>query len=107
MLSNHDLDNPKIKHFRHGIEDFDSENMDMFEISLHPEKMYEQFEAMFVNISRKMFEEPVVKILYANRKNFDLIVMNHMFNNVSHMVAKLYWQNLSLSNLLKFCKSVI
>ena len=100
MLSNHDLDNPKIKHFRHGIEDFDSENMDMFEISLHPEKMYEQFEAMFVNISRKMFEEPVVKILYANRKNFDLIVMNHMFNNVSKPLSLLISKLTMTNNIL-------
>ena len=107
MLSNHPLENPKITHFLHGVNDFDSEDTDMFEVALHKEKMMSLFTQIFNNVSSKMYEDPVIKMMYEKRKEFDLIVMNHMFNNVSHMVAKLYWQNLSLSNLLKFCKSVI
>ena len=86
MLSNHDLDNTKIKHYRHGIKEFDSENQNMFDNIFHPEKMYEDFGEMFLNISRKMYEDPVVQKLYNERKNYDLLVVNHMFNNVSKKI---------------------
>ena len=82
MLSNHELDNTKIKHYTHGVRDFDSENMDMFAAVLNPEKMMEEFEQIFLNISRKMYQEPIVQTLYNQRKDYDLLVVNQGFNNV-------------------------
>ena len=106
MVSNHPLENPKITHFLHGVNDFNSEDIDMFEFVLHKEKMKGTLAQIFVNVSSKMYEDPVIKMLYEKRKEFDLIIMNDKFNNVSDMVAKLYWQNLCLFNLFKSRKSL-
>ena len=84
MLSNHDLDNPKIKHYRHSIQETDWELMDMFEAMFNTDEMYEELEEGYRNISKKMYEEPAVKMLYAQRKDYDLIVLNDIFNSVRH-----------------------
>ena len=87
MLDNNDLDHPKIKHFRHGLREFDLDNINMFEGGLKPEEIL--FNLMKNNLpilASKIFEDPAVKDLYSRRKEFDLLVIDGMFNDVSPLI---------------------
>jgi len=83
MLSNHPLDHPKIEHYQSGLNRFDTDSMNMFEIAKDPATMFKFFENVFPLVAKEMYEDPIVKDLYKRRKEFDLIVINHMFNVVS------------------------
>ena len=83
MLDNNDLDHPKIKHYRHSLREFDFDSLNMFEIGRDPTVMFKFFERTFPVLAAKIYDDPIVKDLYARRKEFDLIVVNWLFNNVS------------------------
>ena len=90
MVSNNDLEHPKIKHFRHGLREFDVDSYNMFELGRNPDVLFKKFEVIFPVIASKIYNDPVVKDLYSRRKEFDLIVINGIFNNVRNYIKKIY-----------------
>ena len=86
MLSNHDLDNPKIKHHRHGVQETNWDNMDTFGRLFNPHEASVNFGESFWAISKKMYDDPTVKMLYEGRREYDLIVLEDALNRVSEVV---------------------
>ncbi|KAF2345481.1 hypothetical protein FHG87_023763, partial [Trinorchestia longiramus] len=84
MLSNHPPpeNNSKIVFLEHGLNHFNTDDMDTFEMMKNPDKMFSLFETIFPKIAQDFYDVPVVKDLYKRRKQFDLIIINAMFNEV-------------------------
>lgn len=56
--------------------------MNMFEIAKEPKKMFDMFAEMFPKIARDLYKDPVVKKLYERKDEFDLVIIDAMFNEV-------------------------
>lgn len=84
MLSNNPKSSrhPNIYEFEHGLPDFNTDNMNMFDIRKDPTGGFTLFTIALPAIARKLYKVPKVKELYEKRKEFDLIIVNHMFNEV-------------------------
>lgn len=86
MLTNHPKSSkhPNIHEVTHGLPYFREDGKNMFEVRKQSKMGGLQ---LFVDslplIARDMYQVPEVKELYERRKEFDLIVVNHMFNEVS------------------------
>ena len=92
MLSNHDLDNPKIKHHRHGVQKTNWDNLDAFGLLFNPHQTFADFRENFLIISKKMYDDPTVKMLYEDRKKYDLIVIEDFLHRVSEVIhVQVYW----------------
>ena len=92
MLSNHDLDNLKIKHHRHDVQETNWDNLDAFGMLFNPDEAFGDFGESFLNISKKMYDDPTVKMLYEDRKKYDLIVIEDALNRVSKIIhVQVYW----------------
>ncbi|XP_037792841.1 uncharacterized protein LOC119588212 [Penaeus monodon] len=89
MLVNHPpaLKHPNVQEINHELPDFREENMNMFATRENPAAAFGVFETALPAIARKLYKVPKVKELYDRRKEFDLIVINHMFNEVAYPFA--------------------
>lgn len=87
MLSNHPPHdkNPSIKYITHGLTHFDESELDPFGMAKTPEKMFAFFEEVFPKIARDLYKVPSVKEIYDKRKDFDVIIIDQMFNEVFYM----------------------
>uniref|UniRef100_A0A2P2I7E1 UDP-glucuronosyltransferase n=2 Tax=Hirondellea gigas TaxID=1518452 RepID=A0A2P2I7E1_9CRUS len=86
MLSNHEApdQNPKIKYIRHNLDHFKEEEMDMFAVQKNPSKIFDIFTTVFPLIARDIYDVPVVKELYNKRSEFDLFIVDAIFNEGSY-----------------------
>lgn len=86
MLTNHPphSKHPNIKEIHHGMDDFNEDGMNMFATRKDPSKMGSLFTIALPSMAKKLYKIPEVKALYDNRKEFDLIAMNHMFNEIAY-----------------------
>ncbi|XP_042233281.1 UDP-glycosyltransferase UGT5-like [Homarus americanus] len=84
MLTNHPKSSkhPNIFEVPHGLPQFREENMNMFEMRKSPGGTFNMFTTALPAIARDMYKVKAVKDLYDKRKDFDLIVVNHMFNEM-------------------------
>ena len=84
MLSNHPLKgaHPKLNHLQHGLEHFREDAKNMFEIFQDEHKMWSEFVTLFGNISRDIYDDSVVKELYKRKDEFDLFLIDGIFNEV-------------------------
>ncbi|XP_042858862.1 UDP-glycosyltransferase UGT5-like [Penaeus japonicus] len=86
MLINHPLEsrNPNITLVFHGLDDFRPENISMFRIRKDVQEASRIYYEMFEAVSRKFYKVPKVKRLYERRKEFDLIIVFHMMNEIAY-----------------------
>ena len=81
--------NLKFTHLKHGLtdlpemEDFNLEKANIFELA-KDEKTYFQNLLKFMTIGAGvMYDDPVVKELYGRRDEFDLVIIDGVFSEVS------------------------
>ncbi|XP_042858863.1 uncharacterized protein LOC122244975 [Penaeus japonicus] len=84
MLINHPLEsrNPNITLVFHGLSTFSAETVNMFKFREDVREIAKIYSAMLQPIVRKFYKVPKVKRLYERRKEFDLIIVFHMMNEV-------------------------
>ncbi|XP_076063027.1 UDP-glucosyltransferase 2-like [Oratosquilla oratoria] len=78
---------PNIHEVCHGLKDFDTDSINVFEIRKQSPGVFGHFQAVLPPIARKLYHVPSVKNLYERRKEFDIIIINHMFNEVAYPFA--------------------
>nr|XP_045604546.1 UDP-glycosyltransferase UGT5-like [Procambarus clarkii] len=86
MLTNHpkSTKHPNIHEVPHGLTHFREDNINMFDSRKDPTGGFQLFLDSLPPIARELYKVPVVKELYDKRKEFDLIIVNHMFNEVAY-----------------------
>lgn len=84
MLSNYPASskNPNVTEFNHELTDFDVSNMNLFEERHDPTGGFSVMEEILPPMARKLYQVPIVKDLYAKRKTYDLIIVDHIINEV-------------------------
>ncbi|ROT73743.1 UDP-glucuronosyltransferase [Penaeus vannamei] len=89
MLVNHPpaSKHPNVLEINHELPDFRVENLNMFETRGNTAAVFGLFQKALPAIASKLYKVPKVKELYDKRKEFDLIVINHMFNEVAYPFA--------------------
>ncbi|XP_063840845.1 UDP-glycosyltransferase UGT5-like isoform X2 [Scylla paramamosain] len=82
MVTNHPAvaTHPNIHEIHHGLKHV---NMtDMFNRGREMSGAYAHFQYFLPSMARDLYDVPSVKRLYEKRKEFDLIIVNHMFNEI-------------------------
>ena len=74
---------PNIMEINHEMPYMEENTVNMFESRKSSTGGLEVLQIIFQSMARDMYKLPSVKKLYEKRKEFDLIVVNHMFNEVS------------------------
>lgn len=72
--------NPNILEIHHGLSHM---KLQMFDKMKENTGGMAQFQDFLPEMARDLYKVPSVKQLYEKRKEFDLIIVNHMFNEVS------------------------
>ncbi|XP_069959609.1 UDP-glycosyltransferase UGT5-like isoform X1 [Cherax quadricarinatus] len=82
MLSNSpkSTNHPNITDISHGLQHF--QNINMFEYKDDWTTGFTMFEKVLPVIARDFYKVPLVKELYERRKEFDLFIVDHAFNEV-------------------------
>ncbi|XP_047491391.1 UDP-glycosyltransferase UGT5-like [Penaeus chinensis] len=78
---------PNIEEIDHDLPDFKTESMDLFATRADPAGVFTLFQKALPNLARKLYKVPKVKELYDRRKEFDIIIIDHMFNEVVYPFA--------------------
>lgn len=75
---------PNVKEINHGIPT-KNESTNMFEIRKNdPTKGFSFFQYILPKLAREMYDVPAVKELYDKRKEFDIFLIDELFNEVKH-----------------------
>nr|XP_027223434.1 UDP-glucuronosyltransferase 2B14-like [Penaeus vannamei] len=74
--------NPNVTEIDHGLRDFDVENMNLFEARDDPTGGFSLLEDILPAMAKKLYKIPVVTELYDKRKMYDLIIVDHMMNEM-------------------------
>nr|XP_053653641.1 UDP-glycosyltransferase UGT5-like isoform X1 [Cherax quadricarinatus] len=88
MLTNHPKSskNPNIHEVTHGLPHYTEDKINMFDTRKDPGGIFQMFLNSLPLIARELYQVPVVKDLYQKRKDFDVIVIDQTFNEVSVLV---------------------
>ena len=83
------LENPasnhsNIREIYHGVEIFDEESLDMFE-QRSTETVFVAFKDYLPKLTREMYKVPEVQELYEKKNEFDVIMINSLFNEVKSL----------------------
>ncbi|XP_069190581.1 UDP-glycosyltransferase UGT5 isoform X2 [Procambarus clarkii] len=73
---------PNIHEFSHDLPHFRVGEVNMFDYRSDPTGGLTEFEVVLPLMARDIYKVPVVKDLYERRKEFDLIIVDHAFNEV-------------------------
>nr|XP_045586570.1 UDP-glucosyltransferase 2-like [Procambarus clarkii] len=86
MLTNHPKSSkhPNIHEVTHNLPHFSVDKMNMFDTRKDPTRGFSILTTVLPAIARDMYKVPVVKELYERRKEFDLIVVNPLFNEAAY-----------------------
>ncbi|XP_063606320.1 UDP-glycosyltransferase UGT5-like [Penaeus indicus] len=86
MLINHAVEskNENITFVFHGLDDFRPENISMFRIRNDIQEATKIYSKKLLAASKKLYKVPKVRKLYERRKEFDLIIVFHMMNEVAY-----------------------
>lgn len=76
-------ENQNILEINHGITAFSEATASMFSLRNDGVGGLSLFENYLPTLARELYKVPKVKQLYEKRKDFDLIVVDHLFNEVS------------------------
>lgn len=92
MLTNHpkSSNHPNIFELTHDLPHVRMEKRNFFTSTKDSTRGFRYFGPTLLNMARDMYKVPVVKELYKRRKEFDLIMVNHMFNEVRISFAPIY-----------------
>ena len=74
--------NPNIVEVHHGLSHKNESNIDMFSIRGEQPDGLPKFKDILPAMARDLYKIPSIKQLYENRKGFDLIIVDHLFNEV-------------------------
>ncbi|KAF2360183.1 UDP-glucuronosyl/UDP-glucosyltransferase [Trinorchestia longiramus] len=82
MLSNHPAPNndPNVVYIQHPLKHFNTDDMNSFEMLENQDQSFEDFRDRLQRIARDIYDVPEVMDLYNRRKEFDLLVLNSLFN---------------------------
>lgn len=75
--------NANILEVHHGLPYMNVSKLQMFTKMNENTGGMAQFQYFLPDMARDIYKVPSVKQLYEKRKEFDLIIVNHMFNEVS------------------------
>ncbi|XP_063593604.1 UDP-glycosyltransferase UGT5-like [Penaeus indicus] len=78
---------PNIEEIDHDLPDFKTESMDLFATRADPGGVFTLFQNALPKVARKLYKVPKVKELYDRRKEFDIVIIDHMFNEVVYPFA--------------------
>ncbi|XP_045595169.1 UDP-glycosyltransferase UGT5 isoform X2 [Procambarus clarkii] len=87
MLTNHrkiEKHHPNIHEFTHGLPDYQHENISMFDFLKDPTGGLSKHVKIAPIIARELYKVSAVKDLYEKRKEFDLIIVDQLFNEVAY-----------------------
>ncbi|XP_069190590.1 UDP-glycosyltransferase UGT5 [Procambarus clarkii] len=84
MLTNHpkSSDNPSIHEVSHGLPYVKEDNMNVFDFRGGTLSIFRSMETYLLAFAKDLYKVPVVKELYEKRKEFDLIVVDQVVNEV-------------------------
>ena len=93
MLNNHPPpnDNPNITYINHDLPHFREDKLNMFEVEDGLQKTIEFFDTVLPLIARDLYGLSTVRELYDNRHDFDLVIVDHLFNEVSGTFNAEFW----------------
>ncbi|XP_042887607.1 UDP-glycosyltransferase UGT5-like isoform X2 [Penaeus japonicus] len=74
--------NPNVLEINHGLKDFDVEDMNLFESRNDPTGGFSILGEILGPMVKKLYKIPEVMELYEKRKTFDLIIVDHMMNEM-------------------------
>ncbi|XP_069165918.1 UDP-glycosyltransferase UGT5-like [Procambarus clarkii] len=82
MLTNHPKSSrhPNVHEVTHGLPYFKEKNMNMFDVRKDLTHLVKELPA----IAREMYHVPAVKDLYRRRKEFDLMLIDFLFNDMAY-----------------------
>ena len=94
MLTMHKMsdNNLKFTHLKHGLtdlpelEDFDLDKINIFELGKDEKTFFQNMLNVQTIAARLMYDDPVVKELYNRREEFDLVIIDSMYNDVSNII---------------------
>ncbi|XP_050693307.1 UDP-glycosyltransferase UGT5-like [Eriocheir sinensis] len=75
--------NPNITEINHGLP-FPDDSRNRFKMSKHGVGSLSRYKNILPAIARELYKVPAVKQLYEKRKDFDLIVVNHLFSEPTY-----------------------
>ncbi|XP_045118669.1 UDP-glycosyltransferase UGT5-like [Portunus trituberculatus] len=78
---------PNILEINHGMQHMNEGTKNMFDLRKGKGKDLDMFKVMLPSMAHDMYKLPAIKELYDKRKDFDLIVINHMFNEFAYPFA--------------------
>ncbi|XP_053649663.1 UDP-glycosyltransferase UGT5 isoform X3 [Cherax quadricarinatus] len=86
MLTNHPKSSkhPNIYETTHALDIMKEDKVNMFDRRKTLTGPLSLMKTVLPTLARDLYEVPVVKELYERRKEFDLIVINHMFNEIAY-----------------------
>ena len=85
MITNHPKSstNPNIVEVHHGLPHLNESNIDVFSARGEQSGGLSKFKDYLPAMARDLYKIPSIKQLYEKRKEFDLIIINQLFNEVS------------------------
>ncbi|XP_053653649.2 UDP-glycosyltransferase UGT5 [Cherax quadricarinatus] len=86
MLTNHPKSSkhPNIREVDHDLPHFKEDHINMFDTRNGSTGLIQLFNTVLPAMARDMYKVPVVRELYDRRKEFDLIVVNHFYNELAY-----------------------
>ncbi|KAA0184510.1 hypothetical protein HAZT_HAZT005992 [Hyalella azteca] len=86
MLSNQPApdNNPNIRYIENPSKHVDTDKVNAFEILGSPEKMFKTFTELIPKVAQEIYKVAEVADLYEKRREFDLIVIDALFNEVMY-----------------------
>jgi len=85
MLSNHPPQdtNPAITYINHDLPHFKENEINVFEKAKNEADMFNFFKEVLPKIARDLYDVPEVKTLYERRSEFDVFIIDQIFNEVA------------------------
>ncbi|XP_064112827.1 UDP-glycosyltransferase UGT5-like isoform X2 [Macrobrachium nipponense] len=86
MLTSYDIQhqNPNIREIPHGLPHYPDTNVNMFNEAKKKTGIISVLKDRMCKMARDIYRVPHVKELYRKRKEYDLIVLDHLFNEFSY-----------------------
>ena len=86
MVTNHPKSstNPNIVEVHHGLPHMNESNIDMFSSRSEHSGGLSKIKDFLPAMARDLYKISSIKQLYEKRKEFDLIIVNQLFNEVSN-----------------------
>nr|XP_053656174.1 UDP-glycosyltransferase UGT5-like [Cherax quadricarinatus]XP_053656175.1 UDP-glycosyltransferase UGT5-like [Cherax quadricarinatus] len=73
---------PNIEDVPHGLPHYSEDNLNFFGNRKDPSAAFEALKDILLAFARELYQVPVVKNLYNRRKEFDVIIIDLMFNEI-------------------------